>query len=774
MLPEMKNTTPPVEEVAGSTSGFMLSDPLATPVVANADDWGVRNSLIEATKALGHMPHEMRRLPNWLPWVFLQKLGQPKKSKVPKQVRNPRYGADTTNPYHWGALQDALAAQIVGGLDGVGFVFTNTPFLGVDVDDAFDAFGRLYPWAEMIVNAFRDCAYIEMSPSGRGLHIITRGSLKPGCWNKVHPNGKGGGGVIEMYDTGRYFTVTGKVLFGCAAIGEGQEAADRLQSLYQRVSSTPALPQSVSNVGDQAIIDRAMRASNRALFSALWSGDTSQYEGDHSRADLALCALLAFYSRNAEQIDRIFRASGLMRIKWDERRGADTYGDITVRRALDLVDVPERVASRSFKTPRGLQTEDGSGAAALLTTICAADIELAEIEWLWKGWLALSRIHILGGMPGTGKTTLLMLLAAAVSVGGRWPDGTGCCKLGNVVIWSGEDDASDTLVPRLDAARADRSRIHIVGNVKVGEKKRPFNPKKDMPLLIETILRIGDVRLLIIDPIVSIVSGDSHKNTEVRQSFEPLVQLASDAKCAVVGITHFTKGTKGSDPLERITGSIAFSAVPRVVMVAAKKNEGSSGAGRIFVRAKSNIGPDGDGFEYDLAEVECPSKPSLLATKVTWGNAVFGSPQELLGRIESDPSHGDALSEAKDFLLSILANGPVALDVIENEAKGAGISKATLRRAKTSLGIKSGKIGFTGGWEWALLNPVTEEDGVHSVSTPPSMSAFAEDEHLQGEGYGDAHVTPRCSSSPGGVSSEVDEHLGGCVHESPRIIEVEL
>ena len=768
MQSDVKCSAAPVEEATGSTDGFMQPDPLITQRCAKADEWGVRNSLVEAVRAFGHLPYEMRKLPNWVPWGYQQKTGQAKKSKVPKQSQNPKFGASTTNPSHWGALQDALAAQLANGLNGVGFVLTNTPFLGVDLDDAFDASGRLLPWAERIVKAFRECAFIEMSPSGRGLHLITRGSLKPGSWNKVYPEGKGNSGVIEMYDTGRYFTVTGKVYSGCATIGEGQEAVARLQARYQKVLQTAVLSRSVSDIGDQAIIERAMKASNGMLFSALWSGDTSQYGGDHSRADSALCACLAFYTRDPEQIDRIFRASGLMRAKWDERRGAETYGYITVRKALDTVDTPARAASRRLKTLRGSQAEDGSQAAALLTTICAADIELAEIEWLWKGWLALSRIQILGGMPGTGKTTLLMLLAAVVSVGGRWPDGTGCHNPGNVVIWSGEDDASDTLVPRLDAAGADRSKIHFVGNVNVGEKKRSFNPKKDMSLLIETILRIGDVRLLIIDPIVSIVSGDSHKNTEVRQSFEPLAQLASDAKCAVVGITHFTKGTKGSNPLERLTGSIAFSAVPRVVMVAAKKNEGSDDAGRIFVRAKSNIGPDGDGFLYDLEEVECPSKPSLLATRVSWGDAVFGSAQELLGRVESDPGRGGAMAEAKDFLLSILAHGPVAPTVIESEAKTAGIAKATLRRAKDSLGIKSEKSGFEGGWGWALPKSSTVDEDAHPITTHLNMSIFVENEHLRGEEHEDAHYDRRCSLP------QVDEHLGGGLHQSTRIIEVEL
>lgn len=364
MQSDVKCSAALVEEATGSTDGFMQPDPLITQRCAKADEWGVRNSLVETVRAFGHLPYEMRKLPNWVPWGYQQKPGQTKKAKVPKQSQNPRFGASTTNPSHWGALQDALAAQLANGLNGVGFVLTNTPFLGVDLDDAFDASGRLLPWAERIVKAFCGCAFIEMSPSGRGLHLITRGSLKPGSWNKVYPEGKGNSGVIEMYDTGRYFTVTGKVYSGCNTIGEGQAAINWLQAQNQRVPQKSAYPQSISDVSDQKIIDRAMGASNGNLFSGLWSGDTSPYGGDHSRADAALCACLAFYTRDPEQIDRIFRASGLMRAKWDERRGAETYGYITVRKALDIVDAGGLSAPQSFKTSQTSQTSQGEDADA--------------------------------------------------------------------------------------------------------------------------------------------------------------------------------------------------------------------------------------------------------------------------------------------------------------------------------------------------------------------------------------------------------------------------
>ena len=112
-----------------------------------------------------------------------------------------------------------------------------------------------------------------------------------------------------------------------------------------------------------------------------------------------------------------------------------------------------------------------------------------------------------------------------------------------------------------------------------------------MEALRRKLVEIGDVRLLIVDPIVSAITGDSHKNAEVRRGLQPLADLAASTRCALLGITHFSKGTAGRDPVERLTGSLAFGALARVVLVAAKhQEEGEDGRTvRLFLRAKSNI-----------------------------------------------------------------------------------------------------------------------------------------------------------------------------------------
>ena len=135
---------------------------------------------------------------------------------------------------------------------------------------------------------------------------------------------------------------------------------------------------------------------------------------------------------------------------------------------------------------------------------CGADLTPEPVQWLWPDWLALGKFHLLAGAPGQGKTTIAMGMAATVTIGGRWPDGSRCAA-GNVLIWSGEDDYTDTLLPRLIAAGADRSRVFFVDGTRTGGVVRPFDPSTDTRTLKEAIQQIGSVRLIVIDPVSTAV-----------------------------------------------------------------------------------------------------------------------------------------------------------------------------------------------------------------------------------------------------------------------------
>ena len=226
-----------------------------------------------------------------------------------------------------------------------------------------------------------------------------------------------------------------------------------------------------------------------------------------------------------------------------------------------------------------------------------SDLTPEPVRWLWRDWLALGKLHILAGAPGQGKTTIAIAMMATVTIGGRWPDNSRC-EPGNVLMWSGEDDPADTLLPRLIAAGAERSRCYFVSGTRIEGELQPFDPSRDMEALEYAARLIGGVKLIVVDPVVSAVAGDSHKNTEVRRALQPLVDLSARLDAALLGISHFSKGGSGSDPASRVVGSIAFTAVARVVLVAAKVKSEDGQDRRILARGKSNIGPDDGGFEY--------------------------------------------------------------------------------------------------------------------------------------------------------------------------------
>lgn len=361
----------------------------------------------------------------------------------------------------------------------------------------------------------------------------------------------------------------------------------------------------------------------------------------------------------------------------------------------------------------------------------ASEMPIVATEWIWAWWLAAGKMHILGGAPGTGKTTISMNLAAIVSKGGMWPDGTKAPK-GSVLIWSGEDDPADTLIPRLAMCNADLDKVYFIGDVKDSRGDRSFDPARDMEALRNRMTEILDLRLLIVDPIVSAIQGDSHKNAEVRRGLQPLVDLATAMKCALLGITHFTKGTGGREPVERITGSLAFAALARIVMVTAKHQSNDEGEAtkRLFCRAKSNIGPDDGGFLYEVIQGELQGHRGIIASAIQWGDKVEGSARELLAEadaVETD-DEGASLKDAKQFLIDLLSDSPMPQKAVRSNADGAGYAWATIRRAQKALGVKSRKDGL-GAWLWHLPDITDAENS--KVLKKPEDAQQKMYEHLQ-------------------------------------------
>lgn len=222
-----------------------------------------------------------------------------------------------------------------------------------------------------------------------------------------------------------------------------------------------------------------------------------------------------------------------------------------------------------------------------MTRTCAANITPRPIKWFWPQYLAAGKLHILAGDAGTGKTTLALRLAATISTGGKFPDGSQTAP-GSVLILSTEDDTHDVLTPRLITAGADRSRIYF---------------DDSLPSILNA--PPSDLELVIIDPIISIIEGNQNDNSTVRAGLQPLIDLARESGAAVIGITHLTKatsksaGTDAASIFQRVTGSLAFGATARVVWAVQPGPSDSSATVSVI---KSNIGPTSAAISYRIQQ----------------------------------------------------------------------------------------------------------------------------------------------------------------------------
>ncbi|MGI6152971.1 MAG: phage/plasmid primase, P4 family [Christensenellaceae bacterium] len=286
-----------------------------------------------------NIPQEMKMYNNWAVWRY-EDAGSGKPRKIPYCISG---GSGKSNDAEtWGTYEEAMTAYNTGGYDGIMFALENSPYIGFDIDDAIDpTTGEMLADAE---NAFEIAqSYTELSPGGKGLHIILKGKL---------PDGRRRKGCFEMYGHGspRFFTMTGQVMANSTTIRDDQNIINILHKQFISAQSEKASTigrelYPTQEVDDKEILRRANSYHSAEKFQRLWSGNTYGYDS-RSEADLALCNLLATYTRgNTEQIDRLFRKSDLMRNKWDELRGQNTYGELTIQKAVDSLGK----MSKSFK-----------------------------------------------------------------------------------------------------------------------------------------------------------------------------------------------------------------------------------------------------------------------------------------------------------------------------------------------------------------------------------------------------------------------------------------
>ncbi|MCB1783385.1 MAG: AAA family ATPase [Alphaproteobacteria bacterium] len=339
-----------------------------------------------------------------------------------------------------------------------------------------------------------------------------------------------------------------------------------------------------------------------------------------------------------------------------------------------------------------------------------SEVKAEPIKWLWDKRIARGKLTILAGDPGLGKSQLTAFMAGIVTKGLCWPVENTKSPKGNVVFLSAEDDAADTIRPRLEAVGANLDKVFVLDAVKTcdddgKEYDRGFDLKCDIQNLDAFLKEIGGAILVIVDPISAYLGGtDSHKNAEIRALLSPLSDLAGKYGAAILGITHLNKG-QSRQALQRVTGSGAFVAASRATYIIAKDQQAPDR--RLLLPIKNNIGNDKVGFAFSIESISLPS--GINTSKVVFESEFVTESADHILNYDDNTEERSALEEAKEFLHEECIIGRTAKQV-KARAEEAGISVATLRRAKDALGIKPKKDGQNGPWVWRIPNVEGEQD----------------------------------------------------------------
>jgi putative DNA primase/helicase len=281
----------------------------------------------------------------------------------------------------------------------------------------------------------------------------------------------------------------------------------------------------------------------------------------------------------------------------------------------------------------------------------------------------------------------------------------GVAQIGKVILLTAEDDIEDTVVPRLIAAGADLSRVEIIKMVCKGDAKRMFSLVSDLPLLRAKIKELGNVVLIVIDPLsayLGVGQVNTFRNSDVRGVLSPLKDLAEETKLSIIGIQHFNKNTNVTSAMLRLSDSLAFVAASRHAYVVVDEPDGNR---RLFTKAKNNLAKrESRALAYTIDVIttgyDREAEEPIFTPRVVWSNKPVNitADQALAAAAEKDRDR-TAIKEAEEFLRETL---PLSAREVQRQAQDAGIAARTLARAKKNLGVVSKKHGLDGGWMWEL------------------------------------------------------------------------
>jgi hypothetical protein len=378
------------------------------------------------------------------------------------------------------------------------------------------------------------------------------------------------------------------------------------------------------------------------------------------------------------------------------------------RDEIDLADAVFRAASNGgvaahpellawFTDAFAREADDANGPVA----IPASAIKRERIEWIKEGYVPKGMLTILAGQEGLGKSMFTNGLAAQLS------------KQGKVTLFlTAEDSRGVTEKPRLEAANADLEFVRFASMRRNGIDGG-FSFPDDMPGL-ERLVRENEPELLVVDPLVAHLPEkvNSWNDQSVRSALQPLYRLAENFGCSVLGVMHLNKA-QGADPAHRVSGSVAFRATARSVLLLGRDPDNMDGESRVLVRDKCNLGPPVPALRYEIKQILIPAsddEPEVETARLEFVEECDISAGDVLaGAVDTEEK--DARSDAEEFLLAELADGPQPQKQIQAAGEQQGLTIKQLRRAFKKLKGHSKRVGFGAGgvWHWSL-QPIDSDE----------------------------------------------------------------
>lgn len=624
------------------------------------------------TPQYASLPKELIPRKIWLRWDY--RLVNNKWSKVPQ--------AKSNDPNTWRYLPEVIGH----GGDGVGVALGNQ-LCGIDLDCCRNSdTGEISPWAWSIIELFPD-AYIEVSPSRTGLHILffTSENLDlPG----IKHGGKETGWEIAFYAKERYFCMTGMRFDDHAVISE--VPAQRVRDFYRNLTVgkfdvTPKVEHSPAERPSNGEAKPNHRFSH--LMETGFEG--SGYQSP-SEADMALCTMLA-QGLKAEEIDYVMRHSPLYRDKWDDSR----YRDRTIRNAFLYA-----------------KKQPVNGAAIIggrLVGTVMSESRPQQIQWVMAPYFPQGMLVVISGDPSAGKTWIAMWLCAQVTQQG-----------GYVLYFTHENPLEEILIPRFMSLGGDLSHFKHIHGIETEEGGQVQSVSlQDIECIRQHQKDWHKATVIGIDPVQSFFGPKVMMNnaSDTRPILDGFGKLAkSEGFCGLL-TRHCAKNQQGK-AIYRGMGTIDITGAARselLVWEGPNKQMMMAHVKPLTVRGKTKT------YKIEEAKVEYDGE-LYEAGKFSWGEDSGLSAEDLIEQEATakeeraeERKRENKLKRAETFLKAKLQDGPVLVDELKREAADIDISFRTLERAKSNLQIEDNKRFGDGLSQWYLRVPLGGDGGVGGV-----------------------------------------------------------